>query len=383
MSGVPRIIVLFGNIMSWGQERANIDAMYALKQTGCEILFLVRKESWAEPLRCELSKRGLKWTAVPFMPHRIGRRMSPIQSLANLIAMIAGSLVLVRFITRWQATHIHVANPEWVFCFLPALFFTKIPVVYSIGDEPNLSHRGWRLLWRFIFARVSRFVSISRFIQNVLVANGVPSKKIKVIYGRPPFRPAPGLRWMLEKKTRFRFVYIGQIAEHKGINILLEACQTLLGKTDRFEVLIAGDLLEESCFCKHVTSFVHRNLAGHVKLLDHVEDVERLLSASDVHVCPTVREEPLGLVVMEAKRSGLPSIVFPSGGLLEMVEHGTDGYVCRDKSSRSLADAMAWYISLPDRAARQGFAARASLSKFWPTEFGQAWKEVYDETYRR
>src|SRR6516162_8503113 len=73
MSVVPRIIVPFGNLMLWGQERANIDALYALKQTGCEVLFLVRKEHWAEPLRGELSARGLSWVIAPFMRHRIGR----------------------------------------------------------------------------------------------------------------------------------------------------------------------------------------------------------------------------------------------------------------------------------------------------------------------
>jgi len=178
-------------------------------------------------------------------------------------------------------------------------------------------------------------------------------------------------------------VYIGQIAEHKGVDILLEACQILLSNTDNFELLIAGDLINGKRFCDRVISMVEQHLAGHVRLLGHIEDVERLLSASDVHICPTVREEPLGLVVMEAKRSAVPSIVFPSGGLVEMVEHGRDGYVCRDKSAACLAEAMRWYVSVPDCAAQQGMLARASLSKFWPIEFGQAWKDVYAETCRR
>ncbi len=382
MGGVPRIIVLFGSFMLWGQERANIDALYALKQTGCEVLFFVRREHWAEPLRRELSARGLKWVVAPFMAHRIGRRMSAIQIMENFLSMIAGSLLLIRFIRRWQPTHIHVANPVWVFSFLPALVFTKVPVIYSIGDEPNLSHRGWFVLWRFIFSRVSIFVSVSCFIQNSLVLNGVASHKIKMIYGRPPLRPTPALPFVL-CKNRFRFVYLGQIAEHKGIDILLESCQMLLDETDQFEVLIAGDLFEEDDFCNHIKYFVQRYLGAYVKLLGYVEDVEGLLSSSDVHICPTVGEEPLGLVVMEAKRSALPSIIFPSGGLLEMIEHGRNGYVCRDKTSGSLAEAMGWYLSLPDRAAEQGLLARASLSKFWPTEFGQAWRNVYDETCSR
>src|ERR1700730_7908772 len=147
MNGAPRIIVLFGNLVLWGQERANIDALYALQQTGCEVLFLVRREHWAEPLRRELSERGLKWVVAPFIPHRIGRKLSANQVMENFLAMIGGSLVLIRFLRRWQPTHIHVANPAWVVSFLPALLFTRVPIIYSSVDEPNLSHRGWRLLW--------------------------------------------------------------------------------------------------------------------------------------------------------------------------------------------------------------------------------------------
>jgi glycosyltransferase involved in cell wall biosynthesis len=381
MSVVPRIIVPFGNLMLWGQERANIDALYALKQTGCEVLFLVRKEHWAEPLRGELSARGLSWVIAPFMRHRIGRSISPVQIFENFLTMIAGSFILIRLIHKWQATHVHVANPVWIFSFLPALLLTKVPVIYSIGEAPNLSHRGWRLLWRFIFWRVSSFVSISYFTDDLLRINGVPRHKKKVIYARPPLRTAPTLPFV-HCKYCFRFVYIGQITEAKGVKILLESCKLLIEKSNRFEVLLAGDLFQKDDFCRHVTCFVKQYLAMHVKLLGHVEDVPGLLSASDVHICPSIREEGLGLVVMEAKRLGLPSIVFPSGGLLEMVEHGRDGYVCRDKTARSLAEAMSWYMSVPDRAAWQGSLARASLTKFWPVEFGQAWKAVYDKTLR-
>src|SRR5260370_14654303 len=199
MSGVQRSVVLFGNLMLWGQERANIDALYALKQTGCEVLFLVRKEHWAEPLRRELSQRGLKWVVAPFITHRIGRRMSAIQILQSFRSMMASSLVLIRLIRRWQPTHIHVANPVWFFSFLPVLLLTKIPVIYNIGDEPGSSHYGWHLLWRFIFSRVTQFVIVSHYIEYVLVTNGVPTDKIKVIYGRPPVRLVPASRFALYK----------------------------------------------------------------------------------------------------------------------------------------------------------------------------------------
>ncbi len=44
MSSAPRILVLFGNVPLHGQERGNIEALDALRRTGCEVLFLIREE---------------------------------------------------------------------------------------------------------------------------------------------------------------------------------------------------------------------------------------------------------------------------------------------------------------------------------------------------
>ena len=47
----------------------------------------------------------------------------------------------------------------------------------------------------------------------------------------------------------------------------------------------------------------------------------------EVLVAPSLIEEALGLVVMEAKMAGLPSIVFPSGGLPDGAKFsGPDGF---------------------------------------------------------
>ena len=55
-----------------------------------------------------------------------------------------------------------------------------------------------------------------------------------------------------------------------------------------------------------------------------------LMRQCHVHVCPSRWEEPYGLVAVEAKTVGIPSIIFPSGGLKELIEHGTNGYLVYD-----------------------------------------------------
>ena len=121
-------------------------------------------------------------------------------------------------------------------------------------------------------------------------------------------------------------------------------------------------------------------LSSRVVFVGFVENVPALLQGRAVLVVPTLTEEPLGLVVMEAKAAGLPSVVFPSGGLPEMIEHGVDGFICRDKSAEALAEALSLYLTDPSLTLRQGTAAKASLRRLGIDEFANRWLTVYERT---
>ena len=108
-----------------------------------------------------------------------------------------------------------------------------------------------------------------------------------------------------------------------------------------------------------------------------------LLGNCELLVAPSIWEEPLGLVVMEAKQAGIPSIVFPSGGLPEMIEHGVDGYICADKTADALEEALRSYLDNPALSSLHGNAARNSLEKLGVEEFGRRWLSVYEATMRR
>ncbi len=120
-------------------------------------------------------------------------------------------------------------------------------------------------------------------------------------------------------------------------------------------------------------------LADRVRFLGFVEDVPALMATCLVSVAPTISEEPLGNVVMEAKQSGIPTIVFPSGGLPEMIEHGVDGYVCPEPTVDALEGALRSYLGDPERSAREGRAARASLERrFAVSDYAARWAAVFD-----
>jgi glycosyltransferase involved in cell wall biosynthesis len=121
-------------------------------------------------------------------------------------------------------------------------------------------------------------------------------------------------------------------------------------------------------------------LGSRVIFLGFVENVPDLLRGREVLVAPSLVEEGLPLVVMEAKAASIPSIVFPSGGLPEMIQHGGDGFVCRDKSIGALVEALKSYLDDPSVAVRHGAAARMSLDRLGVPQFASRWRAVYERT---
>lgn len=95
-------------------------------------------------------------------------------------------------------------------------------------------------------------------------------------------------------------------------------------------------------------------------------------------VVPSNLNEALGMVVLESKALGKPVIVFPRGGLPEMVRHRIDGYVCRDCTTNALLEALQWMISQGSNLATMGIEAHADIkTRFGEDSFREQWASVY------
>ena len=379
----PRVLSLFGSRVIFGAERENIEVLAALRDQGAEVLCVVRPESWNAHVTDALTARGLACTTAAHVDGWLsgwGLRIL----LRNPIAFVRGNWRVYRTIRSFKPTRIHAFNHFLVFSFWPALMLTRVPLVYRAGDVPVRHRLIWRLVWRFIVRRTKRFLAVSQFIATKLKDAGVPPARIEVIYAVPPARvsrasfsvsrdsfssgtvpPAAGAQ---------DIVFVGQIIRDKGPHLLVEAFRSLAQRFPSSRLLLAGRVSdwEGDVWARELRDGVTRDadLQSRVIFTGFVEDVPALLQGRLVLVAPSLIEEALGLVVLEAKRAGLPAIVFPSGGLPEMIEQGATGFVCTTRTPDALANDLARYLADPSLAARHGAAARASLAQFGVDSFG-------------
>jgi len=171
----------------------------------------------------------------------------------------------------------------------------------------------------------------------------------------------------------------------KGVDVLLDAFSLLLQRGHDASLDIVGDMngWEPEGFAGYRDRIRARasapEMRGRVRLLGLREDVPDLMASATIHCQPSRPEQKEGfaVVALEAKRSGLPSVVTTSGALPEMVAHRVDGWVCTETTAEALAEGLAHFLDDPSRAARAGDEALARERTYSHERFAAAWSDVF------
>jgi glycosyltransferase involved in cell wall biosynthesis len=251
--------------------------------------------------------------------------------------------------------------------------------MFRAGELPALHHFVWRWIWKYTCKRAAAFVCDSRFVRDRIAAIGAPLNLCEVIYAPAPKRQSVAKTVPQSNfNTPLTVLYVGQISADKGVDLLIKVARRLVVEFPvRF--VVAGD------YCWHnslgealVNSIQEVNLQDRIIFTGYVNDIEPLYHQAGLHVAPSICDESYGLTVIEAKEHGIPSIVFPSGGLVELVEHGRDGWICADRSEPSLEAALRYYLDNSARLIDQGKGARTSLvERLRVHEYGAHWARIY------
>jgi UDP-glucose:(heptosyl)LPS alpha-1,3-glucosyltransferase len=99
-----------------------------------------------------------------------------------------------------------------------------------------------------------------------------------------------------------------------------------------------------------------------VRFLGAREDVRPLYAAADCLVLPS-RYDPFPNTVLEALAMGLPAIVSSRCGAAEIIEPGSNGWVCEPDDAAGIARLM-HAADQAARSGRAGQAARATAERF-------------------
>lgn len=380
-----RILAVFGNVAYMGQERANIFVLDLLQKSGkAECLLAVNDRGVQWYVQPHLEAAGLRFHKMRFC-WNLKKTLNLRHWWLHVTDIIKGNFQFYQIWKEFKPDYIHCGNAFQIMTLLPVLSRIHTPVIFRLGDEPVQRFAVECWLWRRLAAKVDRVVCISRFILKSLLTVADVSAKARVIYNYPPERAprsAPDPRIPAAAPDRFTVIYLGQIAEIKGVDLMVEAAIRFLERHPDSRFIIAGpaEPPQHQLLAQRLISQVATlRLGDRIIFTGTVEDVPTLIEQGQVHICPSVFAEPLSNVVPEAKIAHRPSIIFPSGGLPELVKHQVDGYICSEKTVSAILEALEYYHALPDWGGAQGEAAFRSLEVLGITRehFVNSWMEVY------
>jgi len=190
----------------------------------------------------------------------------------------------------------------------------------------------------------------SEFMRDELVMNGFAEDRVRILAPLVPTtdrEPSP-------PSEDPHVLYVGQVIQGKGVDLLLHAL-ALLECPFRATIVGGGNHLPA------VESLLKDlGLAEKVRLAGWIphEELQALYEDCRVVAVPSRWPEPYGMIGLEAMGHGRPVVGFAAGGIPDWLSDGENGFLIDELNVECFSRALALLLTDFDRAesiGRQGF----------------------------
>jgi len=394
VKGRPRVALVAAAANRGGAHVAALRLHHGLLEAGADSRFVAGlveagvenagppSSDWQRLLWKVRSRTG-RWLAASLAPHSEG-----MQSLNVLPSRLAGRL----HAPELDLVHLHWVNNEllsieqigrighamvwtlhdmWAFCgsehYLadPSAYLGPPGTVPSSGSSKvarwtwDRKRRAWAGLQPIIVAPshwLGDLAARSRLLGHL------PVEVVPYGLDLDCFRPLDSPASCPPRPMRIVFGAAGGTADpRKGFDLFAAAISRLAsaGFPRPCELVFFGS--PEAPQVNHASTMSVRS-AGVIR---SDADMAALLADADVFVA-TSRLDNLPNTVMEATACGVPTVAFRIGGMPDMIEHQTTGYLARAFEVTDLADGISWVLANEARLRALKAAARTKAQR----EFG-------------
>lgn len=198
---------------------------------------------------------------------------------------------------------------------------------------------------------VDAYIALTGFQRDLLVRAGLPRERVALVpnfLARDPGAAVGG--------ARSSVLFVGRLAEEKGVRVLLAAARQLpAGLCVRFVGTgpLGGEVASAAATDPRVVAVGVKNPAG------VLEEMRR----AAVLVVPSLWFEGMPMTVVEAFASGLPVIASRIGGLESLVTPGRDGALATPNDAAELARVITTTVSDRRRLLELSSGARETFAR--------------------
>jgi len=331
---------------AWGSEQHFVGLAIACHQAGHRVVAVVRAGSEVASL---LKEAGIDVRATPFRGGEDPRALY----------------------VAWQA--IRGIRADWLVTghkkhYWPLYLLARLTGVKLAAFRHLVEIRGW--FTRVVFPRLAdKFFVVSDFALESLVATGAPRERLSRLYNEvdlQKFRPDAECRANTREamdlpSTALVIGFVGRHESGKGVCLLRKALDLAMRiKPDIYAVWVGhGPEWSATQSAVQISAAANRH-----RFIDWTRHPERIYTALDLLVAPSLAPETFGRVVAEAQACGVPVIATPAGGLVEAFAAGISGEVFNGFDPVELADRILSLCHDRERRQTMSAAGRQFAAKF-------------------
>ncbi len=290
---------------------------------------------------------------------------------------------LREIISRETPTLIHVHAPVPGLADMAAWVSGEIPLVvtYHAGSMKKHHQPQDALIWlyehvcmHFMLRKARVIACSSQFVSDFLARYW--DKTVVITPAVDTERYVP--RVPMQKQDKLLFVAaLGKAEAYKGVAELLQTFVQLRKRHPRLTLSIVGEGDMRTTYMKQVQAM---GLADVIffpgKLMG--EDLVRAYQEADIFVLPT-KNDSTPIVLIEAMSSGLGIVSTTTGGIPQLIRHGTDGLLVPPGDTHALEEAIEQLLTDDELRAQCALHARARAVEAygWADRIKQ-YQDAYD-----
>lgn len=336
--------------------------------------------SYARPARLEAFETNIVYHEVTVQSYPLFEYPPYGLALANMLSHIIENESL-------DVLHVHYALPHTTSAYLARQILgdrgAEVPIVTTLhGTDITLVGRdpSYKRIVDFSLNQSDGITAVSEYLKAETIRQFDIHQDVVVI---PNFIdlerfsrvPNPVLRYELAPEGEPLLMHVSNFRKVKRVVVLVEMMAKLLEKGGTAKLIMVGDGPERQ---KAESLAKELGVLRHIRFLGKQEQVEQLLSMSDVFLLPS-GSETFGLAALEAMACGVPVVSTNIGGLPEVNIHGETGYLVELDDAEAMADYT--LKILRDDALKQRLStnARARAEVFEQSKVVQVYEEFYQK----
>lgn len=286
------------------------------------------------------------------------------------VKMIKRNLNWRRILRKYKISLIHARFGTAGVEMLKVKRQTGLPMITSFHGHDNPRNKKNRKKYRSLrklFKHGELFTVTNKQMKSILVRYGCPRRKIHIQHSGIDLHKFRYRERTMPKDKAIKILFVGRLVEKKGTEYLVKAFKKVASKFPKAQLTIVGDGERRKKIKRLIRKFHLKGKVNMIKQCTHHE-VAELLDDTHLFCLPSVTgknkdQEGIPNVLKEAMACGIPVISTRHAGIPELITHGKNGFLVKERDSQALARQLIKVMKHPEKWRKVGRKARKKVKQ--------------------